>query len=107
VRIKVEACGICHSDALVMGGTYPGLQYPRIPGHEIAGVIDALGSDVKGWSHGQRVGVGWNGGNCGYCDACRVGTAANPGSPILSGAGTWSGRTLTEHLLDPLDPRHA
>src|SRR5947209_6997662 len=69
VRIRVEACGICHSDALVKGGTYPGLKYPRTPGHEIAGAIDALGAGVKGWSQGQRVGVGWHGGSCGYCNS--------------------------------------
>jgi len=73
VRIKVHACGICHSDSLVKEGLWPGLQYPRVPGHEVAGVIDAVGSDVPQWKPGQRVGVGWHGGNCGYCDACRRG----------------------------------
>lgn len=73
VRIKVEACGICHSDTLTKDGTFPGIQYPRVPGHEVAGVVDALGAGVAGWSPGQRVGVGWNGGYCGYCTACRRG----------------------------------
>jgi len=73
VRIKVEACGICHSDALVKEGYWPGLQYPRIPGHEIAGRIDAVGADVTNWKPGQRVGVGWHGGHCFTCDACRRG----------------------------------
>jgi D-arabinose 1-dehydrogenase-like Zn-dependent alcohol dehydrogenase len=73
VRIKVQACGICHSDVLTKEGLFPGIQYPRIPGHEIAGVIDAVGADAHGWSIGQRVGVGWNGGYCGYCDPCRRG----------------------------------
>jgi D-arabinose 1-dehydrogenase-like Zn-dependent alcohol dehydrogenase len=73
VRIKVHACGICHSDSLVKDGTWPGIQYPRIPGHEVIGVIDALGSDVRGWTVGERVGVGWHGGHCGYCDNCRRG----------------------------------
>src|SRR5438067_7966180 len=73
VRIKVQACGICHSDSLVKDGTWPGIQYPRIPGHEIIGIVDAVGSGVAGWTTGQRVGVGWHGGHCGYCDSCRRG----------------------------------
>ena len=73
VRIKVEACGICHSDAMTKEGSWPGIQYPRVPGHEIAGVIDDLGSGVIGWTIGQRAGVGWHGGHCGYCDSCRRG----------------------------------
>jgi D-arabinose 1-dehydrogenase-like Zn-dependent alcohol dehydrogenase len=73
VRIKVEACGICHSDALVKDGLWPGLQYPRVPGHEIAGRIDAVGADVTQWKPGQRVGVGWHGGHCFQCDPCRRG----------------------------------
>jgi D-arabinose 1-dehydrogenase-like Zn-dependent alcohol dehydrogenase len=73
VRIKVEACGICHSDSLTKEGTYPGLTYPRVPGHEVAGIIDAVGAGVVGWTEGQRVGVGWHGGYCGHCDACRRG----------------------------------
>src|SRR5258708_15837096 len=73
VRIKVQACGICHSDSLTKEGLYPGITYPRVPGHEVAGVIDAVGPDVAGWELGQRVGVGWNGGYCGYCDHCRRG----------------------------------
>jgi len=73
VRIKVQACGICHSDSLVKDGLWPGLQYPRIPGHEVIGLIDAVGSNVAGWKTGQRVGVGWHGGHCGYCDSCRRG----------------------------------
>jgi D-arabinose 1-dehydrogenase-like Zn-dependent alcohol dehydrogenase len=73
VRIRVQACGICHSDSLTKEGLFPGLQYPRVPGHEVAGVIDAVGLGVAGWEPGQRVGVGWNGGYCGYCDHCRRG----------------------------------
>jgi D-arabinose 1-dehydrogenase-like Zn-dependent alcohol dehydrogenase len=73
VRIKVEACGVCHSDAMTKEGGWPGIQYPRVPGHEIAGVIDAVGAGVAGWKEGQRVGVGWHGGHCGYCDSCRRG----------------------------------
>lgn len=73
VRIKVDACGICHSDSLTKEGLYPGLQYPRIPGHEISGRIDAVGAGVVQWKSGQRVGVGWHGGHCFICDACRRG----------------------------------
>jgi len=73
VRIKVEACGICHSDALVKEGHWPGLQYPRVPGHEIAGHIDAVGADVTKWKPGERVGVGWHGGHCFICEPCRRG----------------------------------
>jgi len=73
VRIRVEACGICHSDSLTKQGAYPGMQYPRVPGHEVAGVIDAVGPGTLGWQPGQRVGVGWNGGYCGRCDPCRRG----------------------------------
>src|SRR6266851_4924587 len=73
VRVKVEACGICHSDALVKEGYWPGIQYPRVPGHEIAGRIDAVGADVTLWKPGQRVGVGWHGGHCFQCDPCRRG----------------------------------
>ena len=73
VRIRVLACGICHSDSLTKEGMFPGLHYPRVPGHEVAGVIDAVGPGVNAWRVGQRVGVGWNGGYCGYCDPCRRG----------------------------------
>jgi len=77
VRIKVEACGICHSDALVKEGYWPGIQYPRVPGHEIAGRVDAVGPDVTLWKPGQRVGVGWHGGHCFQCDPCRRGDFIN------------------------------
>ncbi len=73
VRIKVEACGICHSDSLTKEGLWPGLEFPRVPGHEVAGVIDAMGENVAGWAVGQRVGVGWHAGHCGYCSNCRRG----------------------------------
>src|SRR5271154_2056954 len=77
VRIKVEACGICHSDLLVKEGLWPGIQYPRVPGHEVAGRIDAVGGDVKNWKPGQRVGVGWHGGHDFTCNACRRGNFMN------------------------------
>ena len=76
VRVKVDACGICHSDVLVKEGIWPGLQYPRVPGHEVAGRIDALGDGVTPWSVGQRVGVGWHGGHCFVCEQCRRGDFA-------------------------------
>ncbi|MBV8379056.1 MAG: alcohol dehydrogenase catalytic domain-containing protein [Verrucomicrobia bacterium] len=73
VRIKVQACGICHSDSLTKEGLFPGIQYPRIPGHEVIGVVDAVGAGVARWKAGQRVGVGWHGGHCGYCASCARG----------------------------------
>jgi D-arabinose 1-dehydrogenase-like Zn-dependent alcohol dehydrogenase len=73
VLIKVQACGICHSDSLTKEGQWPGLQYPRVPGHEVAGVIDTVGAGVEGWKAGERVGVGWHGGHCGHCANCRRG----------------------------------
>lgn len=73
VRIKLQACGVCHSDSLVKEGHWPGLQYPRVPGHEAVGIVDAVGARVTQWKPGQRVGVGWHGGHCGHCDACRNG----------------------------------
>src|SRR3984957_8431277 len=73
VRIKVDACGVCHSDSLVKEGHWPGIQYPRVPGHEVIGTIDLVSKNVKQWKTGQKVGVGWHGGHCGYCDHCRHG----------------------------------
>ena len=73
IRVKVQACGVCHSDSVVKDGLFPNIQYPRVPGHEVAGVVDAVGPGVVQWSVGQRVGVGWFGGNCGHCDQCRRG----------------------------------
>ncbi len=73
VRVKIEACGVCHSDAMIVAGQVPGLGYPRVPGHEVIGVIDALGDGVTAWKAGDRVGVGWNGGYDGTCDHCRRG----------------------------------
>ena len=71
VRIRVQACGVCHSDVLTKDGGFPGIVYPRAPGHEIAGVIDAVGSGADPWKIGDRVGVGWHGGHCRQCDSCR------------------------------------
>jgi alcohol dehydrogenase, propanol-preferring len=77
IRVKVEACGVCHSDALTRSGGYPGLSLPRVPGHEIAGRVDAVGAGVTAWKAGDRVGVGWHGGHCFVCDACRRGLFIN------------------------------
>ena len=85
VRIRVQACGICHSDIITKDGLFPGIQYPRVPGHEVAGVIDDVGSGVTGWKKGQRVGVGWHGGQDGTCLPCRRGDFANCRNLKISG----------------------
>jgi D-arabinose 1-dehydrogenase-like Zn-dependent alcohol dehydrogenase len=85
VRIKVLACGVCHSDALVVEGSWPGIPYPRVPGHEVAGIVDALGAGVSGWSKGQRVGVGWHGGHDGTCRECRRGDFRNCRNQKIAG----------------------
>src|SRR5579864_8941721 len=85
VRVKVQACGLCHSDSLTKEGHWPGIKYPRVPGHEIAGVIDAVGSDVPQWKPGQRVGVGWLGSYCGYCESCRRGSFVTCANQLISG----------------------
>ncbi len=73
VRVRVQACGICHSDSFTKAGAFPGMKLPRVPGHEVVGIVDALGPDVPKWKQGARVGVGWHGGHCGHCDSCRKG----------------------------------
>jgi D-arabinose 1-dehydrogenase-like Zn-dependent alcohol dehydrogenase len=73
VRIRIQACGVCHSDSLTKEGLWPGLQFPRVPGHEVAGILDAVGPDVPVFKVGQRVGLGWHGGHCNYCTPCRRG----------------------------------
>jgi D-arabinose 1-dehydrogenase-like Zn-dependent alcohol dehydrogenase len=85
VRIRVEACGVCHSDALTVEGLFPGVRYPRVPGHEVVGTIDALGEGVSGWKVGQRVGVGFLGGHCGRCSPCRRGDFVNCQNQPISG----------------------
>jgi D-arabinose 1-dehydrogenase-like Zn-dependent alcohol dehydrogenase len=95
VRIRVQACGVCHSDAFAKTGTYPGLAYPIIPGHEVAGVIDAVGAGVSDWRVGQRVGVGWHGGHCNRCAACRRGSFIDCANHTgRSPASTWTAATL-------------
>jgi D-arabinose 1-dehydrogenase-like Zn-dependent alcohol dehydrogenase len=85
VRVKVQACGLCHSDSLTKEGHWPGIRYPRVPGHEIAGLVDAVGSEVPRWKAGQRVGVGWLGSYCGYCDSCRHGSFVTCANQLISG----------------------
>ena len=85
VRIRVQACGVCHSDSLTKLGMWPGIQYPRSPGHEIAGVLDAIGPDVPIFKVGQRVGLGWHGGHCNYCPPCRRGDFALCENQPISG----------------------
>src|ERR1700678_3219453 len=77
VRIKVQACGVCHSDVLTKEGLWPGIQYPRIPGHEVVGIVDEVGAGVSAWKKGQRGGVGWHGGQDNTCRACRRGDFRN------------------------------
>src|ERR1700723_2499051 len=85
VRIRVEPCGICHTDAATVTGTYPGLTLPRVPGHEVVGRIEAVGSEVSRWKIGQRVGVGLIAGEDGTCEPCRLGDSVNCQNPVLSG----------------------
>lgn len=85
ILIKVEACGICHSDAFVKDGTFPGIEYPRVPGHEVVGIVEEVGQEVNMWKKGQRVGVGWHGGHCFECDPCRKGDFVNCENAKVSG----------------------
>jgi alcohol dehydrogenase/propanol-preferring alcohol dehydrogenase len=92
VRVKVEANGVCHSDVVTKDGLWPWITYPRVPGHEIAGVVDDIGEGVAGWTKGDRVGIGWHGGHCGYCDSCRRGDFLFCRvSPLISGISTDGG----------------
>ena len=85
VRIRVQACGVCHSDAVTKFGVFPGIAYPRVPGHEVAGVVDAVGADVALFKVGQRVGLGWHGGHCNYCPPCRRGDFILCQNALISG----------------------
>src|SRR6201988_3114948 len=91
VRIRVEACGICHTDAATVMGSYPGLKLPRVPGHEVVGRIEALGSGVSRWKIGQRVGVGLIAGEDGVCESCRRGDTGNCQNPRSSGVAVDGG----------------
>lgn len=99
MRIRVQACGVCHSDSLVKEGLWPGLHYPVVPGHEVAGVIDELGPNVTTWKKGQRVGVGWYGGHDGTCTACRRGDLINCHNLRITGINSDGG--YTEYMLAP------
>jgi D-arabinose 1-dehydrogenase-like Zn-dependent alcohol dehydrogenase len=99
VRIRVHACGVCHSDSLALEGQWPGLRYPLVPGHEIAGVIDEIGSAVTTWKKGQRVGVGWYGGHCGVCIACRRGDLINCHTAKITGFTHDGG--YSEYVVSP------
>lgn len=101
VRVKVQACGICHSDSLTKFGAFPGIHYPRIPGHEIVGLIDSVGAQVPEWKPGTRVGVGWHGGHCGHCRACRKGDFISCSSGQIPGI-TYDGG-YAEYLLVPFE----
>src|SRR5215471_158475 len=101
VRIRVQACGVCHSDVFVKEGGWPGLEYPRVPGHEIAGVIDEVCAQVAQWRTGQRVGVGWHGGQDGTCLACRRGDFSNCASLRISGLSFDGG--YGEYMVAPVE----
>ncbi len=101
VRIRVQACGVCHSDVLTKEGLWPGIVYPRVPGHEVAGIIDEAGPGVTQWTKGQRVGVGWHGGQDGTCLACRRGDFANCANLKISGISYDGG--YQEYMLAPVE----
>ena len=101
VRIKVLACGVCHSDSVTKEGLFPGIIYPRVPGHEVAGVIDELGAGVTTWKKGQRVGVGWHGGQDGTCIACRRGDFVNCPNAKICGISYDGG--YQEYMVAPLE----
>ncbi len=99
VLLRVEACGLCHSDSLTKEGQWPGIRYPRVPGHEVAGVIDQLGQNTGPWKIGQRVGVGWHGGHCTFCQPCRRGNFVSCESLQIPGIGYDGG--YAEYMLTP------
>lgn len=101
VRIKVQACGVCHSDLFTKDGLWPGIQYPRVPGHEVAGVVDELGAGVSGWTKGQRVGVGWHGGHDNTCRECRRGDFRNCRNLQVPGISYDGG--YQEYMLAPIE----
>src|ERR1700689_94846 len=101
VRIKVQSCGVCHSDSVTKDGLFPGIVYPRVPGHEVAGVIDELGAGVTTWKKGQRVGVGWHGGQDGPCLACRRGDFINCPNAKVCGISYDGG--YQEYMVAPVE----
>ncbi|HVG20785.1 MAG TPA: alcohol dehydrogenase catalytic domain-containing protein, partial [Blastocatellia bacterium] len=101
VRIKVQACGVCHSDVLTKDGLWPGIQYPRVPGHEVAGIIDEVGAGVSEWTIRQRVGVGWHGGHDGTCAACRRGDFGNCRNMKIAGISYDGG--YQQYMVAPVE----
>ena len=101
VRIRVQACGVCHSDVFTKDGLWPGIQYPRVPGHEVAGVVDAVGTGVTNWSKGQRAGVGWHGGHDGTCRECLRGDFRN--CPNLKVPGISYDGGYAQYMVAPVD----
>ncbi|MBV8860182.1 MAG: alcohol dehydrogenase catalytic domain-containing protein [Acidobacteria bacterium] len=101
VRIKVQACGVCHSDVLTKEGGLPGIEYPRVPGHEVVGRIDEVGAGVSGWAEGQRVGVGWHGGHDGTCLSCRRGDFINCRNQKIAGISYDGG--YQEYMVAPVE----
>jgi D-arabinose 1-dehydrogenase-like Zn-dependent alcohol dehydrogenase len=101
VRIKVQACGVCHSDVLTKEGAWPGIQYPRVPGHEVAGIIDEVGAGVSEWKTGQRVGVGWHGGHDGTCLSCRRGDFSNCQNIKIAGISYDGG--YQQYMVAPIE----
>jgi D-arabinose 1-dehydrogenase-like Zn-dependent alcohol dehydrogenase len=101
VRIRVQACGVCHSDVITKEGLFPGISYPRVPGHEVAGIIDEVGPGVNGWSRGDRVGVGWHGGQDGTCIACRRGDFVNCANGLVCGVSYDGG--YQEYMIAPVE----
>jgi D-arabinose 1-dehydrogenase-like Zn-dependent alcohol dehydrogenase len=101
VRIKVQACGVCHSDEFTKDGSWPGIQYPRVPGHEVAGLIDEVGDGVSGWTGGQRIGVGWHGGHDNTCRECRRGDFRNCRNLMVPGISYDGG--YQEYMLAPIE----
>src|SRR6266446_1059722 len=101
VRIRVQACGICHSDVIIKEGLFPGISYPRVPGHEVIGMIDEVGAGVKDWKKGERVGVGWHGGQDGTCSACRRGDFLNCTNALVCGISFDGG--YEEFMVAPVE----
>src|SRR5580698_8804709 len=101
VRIKVQACGICHSDSFTKMGAFPGIQFPRVPGHEVVGELDAIGTDVPDWKKGMRVGVGWHGGHCGHCISCRRGDFIHCATGQIPGISYDGG--YAEYMIAPFE----
>src|SRR5689334_2701472 len=101
VRIKVQACGVCHSDVLTKDGSWPGIQYPRVPGHEVVGIIDEVGAGVSEWTMGQRVGIGWHGGHDGTCISCRRGDFGNCRNMKIAGISYDGG--YQQYMVAPVE----